>query len=44
MLLCFATVWLLAWWFEDHIDVATVSLVLGSLIYRYYHDGHGTVS
>ena len=32
MLLCFATVWLLAWWFEDHIDVATVSLVLGSLI------------
>ena len=32
MLLCFATVWLLAWWFEEHIDVATVSLVLGSLI------------
>ena len=32
MLLCFATVWLLAWWFAEHIDVATVSLVLGSLI------------
>lgn len=32
MLLCFATVWLLARWFEEHIDVATVSLVLGSLI------------
>lgn len=32
MLLCFGTVWLLARWFEDHIDVATVSLVLGSLI------------
>ena len=32
MLLCFATVWLLAWRFEEHIDVATVSLVLGSLI------------
>ena len=32
MLLCFATVWLLAWWFSEHIDVATVSLVLGSLI------------
>ena len=27
MLLCFATVWLLAWWFAEHIDVATVSLV-----------------
>ena len=32
MLLCFATVWLLARWFQEHIDVATVSLVLGSLI------------
>ena len=32
MLLCFTTVWLLARWFEEHIDVATVSLVLGSLI------------
>lgn len=32
MFLCFATVWLLARWFEEHIDVATVSLVLGSLI------------
>ena len=32
MLLCFGTVWLLARWFEEHIDVATVSLVLGSLI------------
>ena len=32
MLLCFSTVWLLAWWFSEHIDVATVSLVLGSLI------------
>ena len=32
MLLCFLTVWLLAWWFSEHIDVATVSLVLGSLI------------
>ncbi len=32
MLLCFGTVWLLAWWFAEHIDVATVSLVLGSLI------------
>ena len=32
MLLCFGTVWLLARWFQEHIDVATVSLVLGSLI------------
>ena len=32
MFLCFTTVWLLAWWFSEHIDVATVSLVLGSLI------------
>ena len=32
MLLCFGTVWLLAWWFQEHIDIATVSLVLGSLI------------
>ena len=32
MLLCFGTVWLLARWFEEHIDVATVSLVLGSLL------------
>lgn len=32
MVLCFATVWMLARWFEEHIDVATVSLVLGSLI------------
>ena len=32
MFLCFATVWLLARWFQEHIDVATVSLVLGSLI------------
>lgn len=32
MLLCFATVWMLARWFQKHIDVATVSLVLGSLI------------
>ena len=32
MFLCFATVWLLARWFDEHIDVATVSLVLGSLI------------
>ena len=32
MLLCFATVLLLARWFQEHIDVATVSLVLGSLI------------
>ena len=32
MVLCFGTVWLLARWFQEHIDVATVSLVLGSLI------------
>ena len=32
MVLCFGTVWMLARWFREHIDVATVSLVLGSLI------------
>ena len=44
MFFCFATVWLLARWFQEHIDVATVSLVLGESDYRDHHDGGSPVS